>query len=301
MNVFSQKDSLGSKSPRTIAKYLTSIDDGAAAARFSGIGGAGQALKGHIFGNDQYAYTGILLGYIKPRGSGSLVEIENALTLGPDNSLKGARIKITLDKFYVQSFPGNGTHTVLCEFAGKNQIPGDAEEMRFALTTVANDESSAGLSGAPIFLGVSVGQDGIAFEGRTINVRSETDDKLIEALGSDTFRSGLALLTSAQPALKPFVGLAGSVVKAVVSRNKNCQVYSFKLGLDFAGGTTSARLREGSYVVVQADQTQWKWSDMAWNTSTQAVVQRQNDAPIPFNYMVFGVSRFTGNEAAGKN
>jgi hypothetical protein len=294
MDKFSQDDSPGSKSRPVIARYLSDIGDDAAAARFSGQGGGGQGVTARFLGADQYAHTGLLIGYIAPEFSGSLIDVRDALTLAPDVTLKGGRIKITLDKFYVQSYPGTGTHSVLCEFTGKNQISGDAEEMRFALTTMVNDESSAAVSGAPIFLGVSVGQDGIAFEGRTINVRSSTDDTLMEALGSDTFQNGLALLTSAQPALKPFVGLAGSVVKSVASRSRNCQVYAFKLGLDFGGGATSARLRVGSYVVVQGDPGVWDWSKLAWNTGSQAVVQRANNLPIEFNYMIFGVTLYVG-------
>lgn len=292
MTNFSDRNSLGHKSRTTIAAYLLDIGDVEAAARFSGQGGGGQGLTARVFGTDQYAHTGILLGYITPGATGRLIEIQNALTLSPDLALKNSRVKVTLDKLYVQSFPGLGTHEILCEFTGKNQIRGEAEEMRFALTTTANDKSSAAISGAPIFLGASVGNNGIAFEGRTINVKSSTDQLLMQTLGSDTFRNGLALLTTAQPALKPFVGLAGSVIKSVESRNRNCQVYSFKLGLDFGHGSTSVRLRHGSYVVVQADTHAWNWEKLAWDPSAQLIVDCETSIPIEFNYMVFGVSAF---------
>lgn len=292
MNEFRENDSLGSKSRTKIAQYLAEIGDEEAAVRFRGTGGGGQGLGARLLGIDQYAHTGILLGYIEPGAGGKLINIENALTLGADTTLKGSRVKITLDKFFVQSFPGLGTHEILCEFTGKNQIQEGAEEMRFALTTHAKDGGSAAVSGAPIFLGVSVGKNGIAFEGRTINVKSKTDELLMETLGSDTFRNGLSLLTSAQPALKPFVNLAGSVVKAVASRSKNCQVYSFKLGLDFGAGQTSARLRHGSYAIVQADAENWNWSELAWDPGPQHIVQRGDGMPIKFNYMIFGISAF---------
>lgn len=122
--------------------------------------------------------------------------------------------------------------------------------MKFALTTEAKDWSAASVNGSPIFLGASVGENGIAFEGRTVNVRSQIDDVLLEALGGSPFRDGLALLTAAQPALELFIGLASSLVTSALSRSQNRQVYSFKLGLDFDQGSTSACLRHGSYVVV---------------------------------------------------
>lgn len=293
MNSFNPRDSLASKSNRTIAEYLRLIGDDDAALRFSDTGVAGQGLNRFLGCQDQYAYSGILMGFIPSGSKGKALQIQSAFELDPDMDLKGARIKITLDKFYVANFPGTGTHSILCEFTGKNQLSEAAEEMRFAVSTTANDRSSAAISGAPIFLGVSVGQDGIAFEGRTVNVASSDDTLLMDALGSDAFRNGLALLTSAQPALKPFVGLAGSVVKAIAGRNKNRQIYAFKLGLDFAGGATSARLREGSYIVVQADDSVFNWSAHTWNSDARSVVETATGKPIDFNYMVFGVSRFS--------
>lgn len=293
MNSFSPKDSLASKSNRTIAEYLHLIGDYDAALRFSETGVAGQGLKRVLGVQDQYAYSGILMGFIPLGAKGGTIQIHSAFELDPDMGLKGARIKITLDKFYVANFPGTGTHAILCEFTGKNQLSKAAEEMRFAISTTANDRSSAAVNGAPIFLGVSVGQDGIAFEGRTVNVASSDDTLLMEALGSDAFRNGLALLTSAQPALKPFVGLAGSVVKAIAGRNKNRQIYAFKLGLDFAGSATSARLREGSYVVVQADDRVFDWSAHTWHSDSRSVIETATGMPIDYNYMVFGVSRFS--------
>lgn len=293
MNSFNPKDSLAFKSNKSIADYLLLIGDDDAAMRFSNTGVAGQGIRRLLGGQDQYAYSGMLMGFIPSGSKGKALQIESAFELEPDMGLRGARIKITLDKFYVANFPGTGTHSILCEFTGKNQLSKAAEEMRFAVSTTANDGSSAAISGAPIFLGVSVGQDGIAFEGRTVNVASSDDTLLMDALGSDAFRNGLALLTSAQPALKPFVGLAGSVVKAIAGRNKNRQIYAFKLGLDFAGGATSARLREGSYVVVQADDREFDWSAHSWNSDSQSVVHTESNTAIDFNYMVFGVSRFS--------
>jgi len=294
MEYFDQAESLGSKSRERITQYLQEIGDDDAADRFGRKTTGGQGLAGRVFGNDQYAYTGIVLGYIAEGAGGGSVPIANASTMDANQSLKGSRIKITLDKFYVESYPGLGTHSILCEFAGKNQIVGNPEEMRFALTTEVNDKSSAAISGAPVFLGVSVGQDGIAFEGRLINVRSSTDELLIDALGTDTLRSGLSLLTVAQPALKPFVGLASNAVKAVLSRSKNRQIYSFRLGLDFGKGSTSAGLQHGSYVVVQADTAMWDWSNVAWNSDSSSVILKSSGESIPFNYMVFGVTEFSG-------
>jgi hypothetical protein len=289
--VSTEKDSLGFMSPAKIVEYLREINDHAAADALDPPGGIGQAF-GLNWGSEVWGHTGVLIGYIPPDASVRLATIENAYTLPPDLSLKGSLIKISLERFWVQRYPGRGTHEILCEFTGKNQAQGEQEEMQFALKTEANDRSSAAVSGAPIFLGVTVGNNGIAFEGKTINIQSKMDEDLLAALNSGTFREGLGLLTTVQPALKPFVGLASSVVSSVLKRSKNRQIQFFKLGLDFSTNQTSVALRHGSFAVIQADNVAWDWSKMAWNVDAQQIVQRHNGQAIGFNYLVVRVSPF---------
>ncbi|GBQ53567.1 hypothetical protein ACM0P6_05010 [Komagataeibacter sucrofermentans] len=244
-----QSKLLGNQHLTQIVDYLIEIGDEDTADQFARHGGTGQSMS-WPWGTQVWGYTGMLIGYLAPDATGSEIEIANGMTLAPAPELRGSRVKITLERFWVNKYPGLGEHTVLCEFTGKNQIPGETEELRFALTVKARDGSGAGITGTPIFLGVSVGANGISFEGTTVNVRDSVDDGVLKALGSGPFRDGLSLLTTAQPALKPFVGLAGSLVSAVAERNKNRPIYSFKLGLDFENGSTSACLRHGSFIVI---------------------------------------------------
>jgi hypothetical protein len=282
---------LGSQHPTEIAEYLREIGDDDAADRFIKTGGTGQSM-GWPWSTDVWGYTGLLIGYLAPDAAGSMIDIVNGMALPPAPELKGTRVKITLERFWVHQYPGLGEHTVLCEFTGKNQIPGETEELRFALTLKARDGSGAGVTGTPIFLGVSVGNNGISFEGTTVNVRNSVDDAVLKALATGPFRDGLSLLTTAQPALKPFVGLAGSLVSAVAARNKNRPIYSFKLGLDFESGSTSACLRQGSFIVIQGDASNWSWRDVVWNSESQQVLRRHDLTPIEFNYFVFRVSPY---------
>lgn len=290
------KDLLGHQHPSRIAEYLREIGDDEAADRLVARGGSGQSLN-WFWGDDVWGYTGLLIGFLSPDTTGREVEVANAMSLPPDPSLRNTRVKLTLERFWVHSYPGSGKHTILCEFTGKNQIRGEAEELRYALTAEARDRSSAPVSGTPIFLGVSVGNNGISFEGSTVNVRSSVDDGVLKALGSGPFRDGLSLLTTAQPALKPFVGLAGSLVSAVASRSKNKPVYSFKLGLDFEPGNTSACLRHGSFIVLQGDEAHWSWSEVLWNADAQQLVRRFDGAPVELNYIVFRVSAYHDDTA----
>jgi len=288
----SARDSLGFKNPAMVIKHLRDIGDDDAADRLQSRGATGQSF-GFDWGSEVWGQTGLLLGFIPPeQTSTSTSDIENAQTMAPDPSIKGTRIKITLERFWVEKYPGRGTHQILCEFTGKNQIQGEQEEMRFALTTEANDGASAAVSGAPVFLGVTVGKNGISFEGKTINVVSRDDEDILTALGSGPFREGLALLTTVQPALKPFVSLAGSLVGAVLKRSKNKQIQFFKLGLDFASNQTSAKLRHGSYAVIQGDDSNWSWKDVVWSADSQQILRRADLQRVGFNYLVFRVSPY---------
>ncbi|MFL9502292.1 hypothetical protein ACJMQP_19700 [Rhodopseudomonas palustris] len=287
----SANDSLGAQSPATIIDYLRAIGDDETADRLQPPGGTGQGF-GFDFGSDVWGQTGVLVGFIPPTPSGRLAAVENAYTLAPDYSLKGSRIKISLERFWVESYPGRGTHEILCEFNGKNQAQGEQEEMQFTLTTTAKDKSSAAIVGAPIFLGVTVGKNGIAFEGKTINVRSKDDEDLLAALSTGSFREGLSLLTTVQPALKPFVGLASSVVNAVMKRSENAQIQFFKLGFDFSQNQTSVALRHGSFAVIQADDASWDWTKLAWNVDAQQIVHSATGKAIPFNYLILRISPY---------
>lgn len=237
--------------------------------------------------------AGMILGFI-PRGS-TAKDIQGIAAVQADRSLINQRIKITLDKVYIACYPGFGEHEVLCEFNGKNQVAGETEELAFALRFFAHDNSSPGIAGAPIFMGLTVSPDGISFKGKTVNVKSSGDEIVLNILDTPAFTSGLALLHTAQPALKPLTSLATATVKAIAKRDKNAVVQQFELGLDFDGSATSARLSYGSYIVVQSDEgNSWDWADYEWNANGMALHPAGMPQLSPhFNYMVFAVSPFS--------
>lgn len=294
MPIFSEANSLGSRAPADISAYLSEIEHFEDAAAFAPAQAAGQGFQ---ILKRPYTHTGCVLGHIAAAQTGAkgARPIVGIGQVEGERGLISKRIKITLDKFYICSYPGHGAHQVLCEFAGKSQAAEGAEELKFALRFKAGDGASAAINGAPIFMGVTVGADGICFEGRTVNVSNTLDETVLSTLDSQVFKSGLALLGSAQPALKPLASLASAAVESVLKRKKNVQVHSFNLGLDFSSIATSARLRTGSYLVVQSDDAAgWKWDNFVWNPDALAL-QYRDDSPraIPFNYMVFGIAEFT--------
>jgi hypothetical protein len=290
MDDFDQGESLGAMAPAEIGEYLRLIKDYEGAAAFVP---GGVAPQGRSLFDRAYLQTGMIIGFIDPARSGPAADIAPLSAIREDTRLIGKQVKIALDKFYVHSYPGRGNHLILCEFAGKNQVAGETEELRFALRFEAADRSGASVSGVPIFLGLTVGANGIAFVGKTVNVRSAEDGVILEAIDSPAFKSGLALIAVAQPALKPLAGLASAAVKAVAKRSDNRQIHTFNLGLDFGGSATSARLRLGTYIVVQSNETNWDWSQFYWEADTQNIKSRLNREVPAANYMAFSVTEYS--------
>jgi len=287
---FDSADSLGSRSPDRIGDYLTEIGSLAEAKHFAQSGVGGQ----HFLSIKRpYTHTGMVIGFIAPNQKGD-TGIQALSSVAADETLPGLRIKITLDRFFVNQYPGSGEHSILCEFTGKNQVAGEAEELTFAVRFKSRDNAGPSISGAPIFMGVVVGKDGISFKGRTVNVSNSIDEMVLATFDTPAFKNGLALLHTAQPALKPLTSLATSVVASTLQRKKNVQVHNFDLGLDFGGSSTSARLRLGSYVVVQSDGAAgWDWSKYSWSGDGMTLKSNNPSNPIDFNYMVFGVTGFS--------
>jgi hypothetical protein len=138
---------------------------------------------------------------------------------------------------------------------------------------------------------LNVGNDGALFKGHTTNVSNDNDEHFLSFLNSSTFTSGLKLLDTVNPAIPVVSQFAVGIAQAIGSRNKNIGVQDFFLGLDFTSSPSGARLAQGSYIVVQAPSRGWNWSDWTWDTNLGGVVKKSDNSPIPWNYVVFSVSK----------
>ena len=80
----------------------------------------------------------------------------------------------------------------------------------------------------------------------------------------------------------------------VASRNKNAAVQDFYMGLDFTNATTRARLKEGSYIAVQVPErpNAFDWDEWVYSPKRRQIVAARDDSPIPYNYIIFSVSRY---------
>jgi len=251
--------------------------------------------KGFIwpFLNRPWQYTNHSFGYLMPhRGNGAL-SIAHVGAVQPDSKLKNARVKVTLDRLRVADYPGRGRHQIMFEFSAKNQLPGIVEDLHFNTTLSVRQGQTAPIIGYPIFVGLNVGSEGLAFQCMTVNVKNDNDEALVRILDSDAFKGGLKLTSIAQPALAPLTDIAVNLTKLLISRRENVKVQEFFLGLDFSDNPMRAPMVEGSFIAVQTPDEKWSWDEWVYELSSGAIHYKDDlTQPIPYNYLVFSVSRY---------
>jgi hypothetical protein len=246
-----------------------------------------------------WRHTAHAFGYLAPAPPGNRpLPIRHAGNIPADPTLKGGRVTVTLDQLRVAAYPGGGTHRVLFDFYARNQVQGDAEHLHFNATYRAREGERAAVVGYPIFVGLNVGQQGVAFKCFTVNVKNDEDEVLLSAMESDVFKAGLKLVGSLQPAVAPLSALAFALTRSVAGRRRNVPVQDFYLGLDFSDIATRARLALGSYLAVQVPEARarvWDWDQWVYQPSSGQVVNKADpEKLIPYNYLAFGVSRYEG-------
>lgn len=244
-----------------------------------------------------YLHTYHAIGYVAtvPGATGNL-NIVSAGTIAPDISLRGKNIRITLTKLRVFDYPGGGRHNVLFDFSAQHQasLTTPPETLHFNQTYKVNENDEAGVINRPIFSGLRVGNDGVFFSAFTVNVSNDDDERMLGFLDGDVFKKGLELANSINPLVPIVSGFAQGIGKAMLSKNKDVAVQKFELGLDFdLNSPVGAKLRQGSYIAVQAPQS-WNWTEWQYDVSRGMFVSKQNPTqPVPFNYVVFNVSKTT--------
>jgi hypothetical protein len=250
------------------------------------------------FRTKAWQHTSHAFGYIAPlKAAVGTREIVDVGGIEADLSLKRTRIKITLDALRIEEYPGAGIHHVLFDFYAQNQIKPAPEHLHFNATYRVKQGERAAIRGYPIFLGLTTGNDGLAFRCYTVNVKNEGDQALLAFLDSDTLKAGLRLATIAQPAIAPLTDLGRNITKGIAGRNRNVPVQDVYLGLDFGDSATGARLRLGSYLVVQVpeDQIKFSWSEWVFETESKAIVRKEDPGTIlPYNYFIFAVAKYEG-------
>ena len=236
-------------------------------------------------------------GFIREPVAGErLIEVVDVGDHAAEDDLKNRRINISLNHLRVADYPGSGAHRILFDFYAQNNIGGSTEELHFNATYRVQEGERAGIRGYPIFVGLSVGSQGLAFRCYTVNVSNDDDEAFLRKLDSDVFKNGLKLAAIAQPAIAPLSGIAVALTKSIAERHRNLPVQDFLLGLDFKNTPGGGRLAKGSYLVVQVpeeDRAVWNWTEWMFDLSQGQVVNRNDRGQlIPYNYVVFGISEY---------
>jgi hypothetical protein len=253
-----------------------------------------------IGGDRAWQHTAHAVGYLAPAAGpqAGLLEIQHAGNIDPDGGLNGARVKLTLDGLRVADYPGRGMHRVLFDFAARNQTGQGAEQLHFSTAYRVAEGEEAAVLGRPIFTGLRAGAEGLFLQCATVNVLNEGDEALLRFLEGDAFMNGLQLLTTAQPALGPFVALTLGLTQTIAARHRNVAVQKVDLGLDFSRIPLRPKLAEGSYIAVQIPQslrTVWEWDDWRYDPANGHLVSALDlGLLIPYNYFVVSLSRYRG-------
>jgi hypothetical protein len=239
-------------------------------------------------GTGAWKHTTHQFGHIAP----STRDIKGVDEIEADKNLANQRIDILLNRLRIFEYPGSGQHRILFTFRAQNQLEKMPEPISFSQLFRAEDNAAVAVKGYPIFIGLSVGEVGAAFQGFTVNVKNDNDEALLSFLDSAPFQSGLGLLKTAQPALKPLMDLTLGVTKTLAGRNKNVAVQDFYLGLSLADNR-GARLATGDYIAVQVpNETTVHWSDWRYDPHIGTIVNKKDSTQgLPYNYVVFGISR----------
>jgi hypothetical protein len=241
-----------------------------------------------------FQYTSHAFGYIPTTVAPgtTLIDITDAGNITPDETLRNQFVIIRLDRLRVFDYPGSGIHNVLFNFNTRHQAVGATEELNFSQRYRAQEGQEVGITGNPVFVGLNVGNNGIVLRCETVNVENENDEKILRFLNGSIFTSGLQLLNTVNPIVPVVTEYAKGITELVASRNKNIKVQEFTMGLDFSPVATSAKLKEGSYIVVQHPEGAWNWSQWQFNPSSGQIVSRaDNTKTIPLNYIVFSISK----------
>jgi hypothetical protein len=239
-----------------------------------------------------------VFGFVgEPNPGARLIDIVDVGDHAADDRLKNSRITVTLNHLRVADYPGSGAHRILFDFYAQNNIGSVTEELHFNATYRVMEGERAGVKGYPIFVGLNVGSQGLAFRCYTVNVSNDSDEAFLRRLDSDVFKNGLKLAAVAQPAIAPLSGIAVALTKSIAERNRNVPVQDFFLGLDFKPTPGGGRLAKGSYVVIQVPEqsvVMWNWSEWVFDLSIGQIVNRYNPTElIPNNYIIFGVSGYS--------
>ncbi len=237
-----------------------------------------------------WKYTQYQIGFIT-NATGNYQNIKPAHQVKSESLNK---INIKLDKLRIFDYPGNGMHNILFTFKASNAVTNAKDEViAFNQAFQAAETNGVGIVGYPIFYNINVPKNGVDFHVAITNVSNSADEKALKILDSNETKAGLALLTTAQPAVAPFTEIALGISKMILSRNQNKLVQDVFIGLDSDNNAAAgARLAEGNYIVIQAPDDTFSWSNWIYDNNNSRIVSNSDHSSTPdYNYFIFRITK----------
>lgn len=249
-------------------------------------------------------HTAHIFGYFLPGSVRDPCIIHPAEGIQPDSSLVGRRVTVRLHDVRLADYPGGDIHRVLFELAALNHVRGEPELLRFNATSRIREGDRAPIAGRPLFVGLTVGAEGLDFQCRTVKLADPEDESFLRFLETGPFLGGLRASTVRQPAAALYAETAYHLTERVAAGERNTPIQSFQLGLGFGSGGVGARLAEGSYIAIQLPESMrasWYWEDWVYDPVQQRIlVGDDSKEAIGLNYLVFDVTRYPGGARGGR-
>lgn len=235
-------------------------------------------------------------GYLGTEGATSITD---ARLIQADQSLKGKKIKITLDSLRVEKYPGKkGTHSILFNVHGQTQSGNEIIPLSYSLGVEARDGDVPLVMGKGIFVGLEVGSEGVDLKGQTINIKNIEDKTLFNIIKGTVFGRGMRLLNSVASSFQPLCEVVEGITADLSKRYDGQNVQSFEIGLDFTKVQSHAKLREGTYIIVQIPPSHPKLNWDNWEFASGGIVKKGGKLePLPYNCIVLGVSKIESDKA----
>jgi len=275
------------------AIYLRAVDDPDAPPVPEAVTESAERYRLWFTDKKPFDHTGSTVGYIQPSG-GQFHPLVDPREIGPERALMGKKVAVRLTQALVVRYPGNGVHEILLHFGvgrGKEPMP----KHDFGSTIRCADGNHMPVGGQRLFEGVEIGEDGLNIAMFTVNVHSQGDVRLLQALQSEVFQKGLDLVASTGPVVGLLSVTLASLARHIARSSENRPVQQGLLALDLDRTLVdSAKLRRGSYVLAQApaevDGHPWSWNAYVYDRARNSIVYADDhDKLIPFNYVAIGI------------
>lgn len=241
-----------------------------------------------------YEAQELIFGYIEKDK-----QIVPANSTSPQKNLANQRLDVTLARFHVERYPGSSRHVIQINFSVNHLVnladaPADSplstESILYGYVVNAVDQQAVPLLGTAVFRGLNI-QNELSMRINTLNLVDPVEENILNALQSDVMKSGLTLLATTNPIFPMVTELVQGATKLFLTRNRNKTIQQATLGFLINAARGDPKLREGSYVLIQADSDRCRLEDYYWNTERGRVERKDLQEELAYNYMVLSVKK----------